>query len=570
MERCRVNNGAINKSPIQDHQFMPSQDLFTIGKITNNLTPETYDLCFSCSFNSSLTLSQNISTNPSNNDLLVDLLAIQITASHTDNMIYYFDIHLSGLKQQYTLSHIDSDPKKGRVITIAKDLEKYLNRIISIAESRIRSLQGIHKDIYEQRKDSDQPTPIITLLIDNFPLGWSNSAISLLNKILRTSHITGVVCLIKGVQENIDELEINRQRAIQIKKHNETINPATPDTLKPWFQLRLNFVDIQINKSIFYHLSEDISNSKIFKISEGIKVFVGNRFNKPYYFKLQCDEPHLVHAIVVGGTGSGKTVLLNKIITECITTYPSNSLSIYLIDLKEGVEFNIYKTSPNVCRVLDNSNIDQAIKLLDCCIQEIEDRGKLFNELSVRNIESYNEISDQQLPRILVIIDEFQKLYGSSYHSSKQLNQLLSDLARRARSFGINIIFASQSISDSKIDRQTLEQFALRVALRMAERESRYFLNIENSDAAYLEVGEAIYNSQNGQKEHNQNVQIDFLSDKSISDIINSSTNNPPSTDVLGKHINNKPLTPENKFNHKVNNDRMNFGDFEKALKSND
>ena len=50
------------------------------------------------------------------------------------------------------------------------------------------------------------------------------------------------------------------------------------------------------------------------------------------------------HALVAGKTGSGKSTLLHALITNLALTYSPEEAELYLVDFKEGVEFQWYAT----------------------------------------------------------------------------------------------------------------------------------------------------------------------------------------------------------------------------------
>ena len=60
------------------------------------------------------------------------------------------------------------------------------------------------------------------------------------------------------------------------------------------------------------------------------------------------DKSTNLHAFITGVTGSGKTTLLNNIITGIAQKYTSDEIQLYLMDYKDGVEFQVLKIIPIV------------------------------------------------------------------------------------------------------------------------------------------------------------------------------------------------------------------------------
>src|SRR5690606_8858073 len=77
---------------------------------------------------------------------------------------------------------------------------------------------------------------------------------------------------------------------------------------------------------------------------------------------------------------------------------------------------------------------------------ELEVRGALFREAGVQDYTLYRERTNQKLPRIVLIVDEFQILFVEQDMLSNRAAQILEDLARRGRAFGIHVILGSQSV----------------------------------------------------------------------------------------------------------------------------
>jgi len=212
------------------------------------------------------------------------------------------------------------------------------------------------------------------------------------------------------------------------------------------------------------------------------------------------------HALIVGNTGTGKTTLLNNIITEIARKYTSKQVLLYLMDYKEGVEFQIFNKHPNVAKVfLDNKDYNAAFNMLNSFASLIENRGALFKTRGVRDIDEHNStFPDEALPHMVLIIDEAQKLFSDDYSHSHQFDNLLLDVASRGRSFGIHIILSTQNILDMDISPRTLEQITLRIAFRLSSERAAYkVLGYENLAPLSLGKYEFVYNPAGGTPDAN-------------------------------------------------------------------
>lgn len=213
------------------------------------------------------------------------------------------------------------------------------------------------------------------------------------------------------------------------------------------------------------------------------------------------------HAIVAGKTGSGKTTLLHTLITSACINYSPDELQFYLLDFKEGVEFMEYANYkiPHMKLLALESEQEFGESILMELQKELTRRGGIFKEHGVQNIKHYRQKTGEKIPRILLIIDEFQVLFDS--HINRKIagncGFLIDDLVRRGRSFGIHIILASQSISsaaNSTFEPITRSQMAVRIGLKADEKDARILLGDDNNGIATLgqEMGVAIYNSDSG------------------------------------------------------------------------
>src|SRR5204863_5549654 len=93
---------------------------------------------------------------------------------------------------------------------------------------------------------------------------------------------------------------------------------------------------------------------------------------------------------------------------------------------------------------------------------------------------------------------------------------LIDRLVRQGRAFGLHVLLGSQTIGGSGgLNRSTLGQMAVRVALQTSEADSQLILGDNNSAARLLSrPGEAIYNDQGGLVEGNSPFQVAWLPDE--------------------------------------------------------
>ncbi|MBM3190545.1 MAG: cell division protein FtsK, partial [Chloroflexi bacterium] len=224
------------------------------------------------------------------------------------------------------------------------------------------------------------------------------------------------------------------------------------------------------------------------------------------------------HVLVAGRTGSGKTTLLHTLITNLAVTYGPEEVELYLIDFKEGVAFKTYATHqlPHARVVAIESEREFGLSVLQGLNAELARRGVVFRASAVEALNDHRRSTGEKLPRILLIVDEFQRFFTEDDHIASEARQILDQLVRQGRGFGIHVLLGSQTLAGTyTLLRSTIEQMAVRIALQCSEADSRLILADDNPAARLLSrPGEAIYNAKNGLVEGNSRFQVAWLGDE--------------------------------------------------------
>jgi len=221
------------------------------------------------------------------------------------------------------------------------------------------------------------------------------------------------------------------------------------------------------------------------------------------------------HALLVGRTGSGKSTLLHTLITNLALTYSPDEVQVYLIDFKKGVEFQSYARArlPHARVVAIESEREFGLSVLQGLKKETDDRGALFTSRGVANIAEFRSRTGKPLPRLLLLVDEFQIFFAEDDAIASQAAQIIDHLVRQGRAFGVHVILASQTLAGSyALPRTTVDQMGVRIALQCSDADSRLILSDDNPAARQLErPGQAIYNTANGRPEGNNFFQVAYL-----------------------------------------------------------
>ena len=223
---------------------------------------------------------------------------------------------------------------------------------------------------------------------------------------------------------------------------------------------------------------------------------------------INYDLAQMPHLLVAGQTGSGKSVFLHTIILSLLLQYSADDLNLLLIDPKE-VEFSFYRNAPQVREVVTNG--DRVVrKIRDMC-DEMDNRYSVFAEKSVRDISSFNEISEVKMPRIVVVIEELADLIIS------QGNEVISDITRlvvKARACGIHIVLATQRPEAEFMTGKLRSNFQCRVAFSTSDiRDSQMILGRKGAEKLKGK-GDGIFRTNNGAQ--NTRFQSAMITEKEI------------------------------------------------------
>jgi predicted RNA-binding protein with RPS1 domain len=238
-----------------------------------------------------------------------------------------------------------------------------------------------------------------------------------------------------------------------------------------------------------------------------------------------------VHALVIGRPGSGKSNLMHVVISTAARMYSPSELQLYLIDFKEGVEFKPYAEAglPHARVIAIRSEREFGLSVLRALDAELKRRSDAFRRAGVQDFRQYRALRDEggnalKLPRILLLIDEFQEFFVKQDTISDEVALLLDRIVRQGRAFGMHMLLGSQTLSGYSLPRATLNLITVRIALQSSEADSRMILADDNTAARRLSrPGEGIYNASSGLVEGNNLFQVALFDDtdrKAVLDVV--------------------------------------------------
>lgn len=201
-----------------------------------------------------------------------------------------------------------------------------------------------------------------------------------------------------------------------------------------------------------------------------------------------ADLTRMIHTLVGGMTGAGKSLFLRSILASLIYGYSPKELNLILIDPKR-VEFCEYEGLPHLMTGKAITDLRESLSALEWAVAEVDRRYGLYEEQSrkgnyVVNADQYNQAVEeaQRLPKLVIVIDEIADLLLADKNETEGLIQKLTQKARAA---GIYLLVATQRVSVDVITPPIRCNMMSRVCFRVpTEVESR--LMMEKSGAEKL------------------------------------------------------------------------------------
>ncbi len=186
------------------------------------------------------------------------------------------------------------------------------------------------------------------------------------------------------------------------------------------------------------------------------------------------DLDKMPHCLIAGTTGSGKSIMLNAIITSLLFRNSPEQLKLILIDPKR-VELTNYNGIPHLLAPVITEP-EKILSALKWAMAEMERRYKLFQSVGVRNITGYNDMSGfEALPYIVIIIDELADLM---MFAPVEIEDAITRIAQLARATGIHLVVATQRPSVDVITGLIKANIPCRIAFNVSSMiDSRVILD---------------------------------------------------------------------------------------------
>ena len=230
------------------------------------------------------------------------------------------------------------------------------------------------------------------------------------------------------------------------------------------------------NVSIVY-LRDIIASREFRRASSKVSFAVGKDISGK---AIVGDIARLPHLLIAGTTGSGKSVCMNSLIVSLLYKSSPEDVRLIMIDPKM-IELGVYNGIPHLL-IPVVTDPKKAAGALQWAVTEMMKRYKLFSQLNVRDIYSYNAYlaknpveGQQKLPQIVIVIDELADLM---LVAAKEVEETVCRIAQMARAAGMHLVIATQRPSADVITGIMKANIPSRIAFAVASQlESRIILD---------------------------------------------------------------------------------------------
>ncbi|HUD44226.1 MAG TPA: DNA translocase FtsK [Patescibacteria group bacterium] len=227
-----------------------------------------------------------------------------------------------------------------------------------------------------------------------------------------------------------------------------------------------------------------------------------------------ADINKMPHVLIAGTTGSGKSIMINSMITSLLFRASPQEIKLILVDPKR-VELTGYNGIPHLLTPVI-VEVDKILSALRWATGEMDRRYKLFAERGVRNIDAYNELSGfQAIPYIVIIIDELADLM---MYAPVEVEDSIARLAQMSRAVGIHLVIATQRPSVNIITGLIKANIPCRIAFNVSSMiDSRVILDTPGAEKL-LGRGDMLFIPPDQAKP--TRIQGAFVSDKEVKKLV--------------------------------------------------
>lgn len=454
--------------------------------------------------------------------------------------VLVFDEGLSGLASPFWPLNSGGE-KILRILNDEQEFKASLSYLRDHVQAVKNVMQGLSPDLVDFRRTVDYPVEGYKLVVVSADFSMLGEEVQAdLSILLKAGPAAGVSFLLHSMTLGVNEFVLGMCNHLTLK--GRVVEQSDGNSIYGWDPTDarelimasqrianslvsakmdpLPFSDVQVFSSTW---GQSSANGVTFALGkygiETVEITLGDELNQRH------------NMLVTGAVGQGKSNLISIIIHSLCQRYSPDEIQLYLLDFKEGVTLQPFVNSsageylPHARVIGLEADREFGLSVLRDLFDTYKTRMKEFKAAGVQNLRQYREVRpNETMPRIVIIIDEFQMMFADRDRVSDEIAELLIRGVRLFRASGIHVILASQTVGGNMAlmgssGEGLYGQIPVRVALKNSLVGSHETLGDKNDAAAHLRAREAIVNLDYGELSANRKTSIAFADESVLSEL---------------------------------------------------
>ena len=455
--------------------------------------------------------------------------------------VLVFDDALRGIAAPF--QEVNSGGEK--ILRHINDLQE-LNETIKYLHEHVRSVLNVIQGRTESLLDFRQQ---LSPKVEGFKLVVLSTIYHLLSDeirdkltvLLKAGPAAGVTFLIHSMKLNVNKEILNLTQLCDVDERTVYGNDgAARGQFDPQSADDLISVSRHVASAVANAQVEPVAFSEVQPLDapwsqssrDGISFAVGTYGMSTIEVTLGDELNQRHNALITGAVGQGKSNLISVVVHSLCQRYSPSEVEFYMLDFKEGVTLQAFAPDPSTGSFLPHARVlgldadrEYGVNVLRHLFAIYRQRMATFKAAGVQNIRQYR-LADPEavMPRIVVVIDEFQMLFADQDTVATTASDLIVKGARLFRACGIHFILASQTIGSGGMlggttGQALFAQIPVRLALKNSLTESHATLGIKNDAASHIRSREAIVNLDYGELSSNRKTTIAYADDAILAEL---------------------------------------------------
>ena len=214
---------------------------------------------------------------------------------------------------------------------------------------------------------------------------------------------------------------------------------------------------------------------------------------------IMADLVRLVHLLIAGTTGSGKSGCLNALITSILLRATPDEVRMIMIDPKK-VELSNFNGVPHLLAPVV-TNMKQATYVLDNICREMDRRYDVLSRNHCQDIRALNKklarAGEEAMPYTMVIIDELADLMMVA---PSEVEDSIIRLGQLGRSCGIHLVVATQRPSVDVVTGMIKTNIPSRIAFAVASQTDSRIILDQGGAESLLGMGDMLFSPMGSSK----------------------------------------------------------------------